>query len=57
MGEFMVRVFVVGLGGAAGSILRYFLAGFVQRTVGAFTFSGPASRKVRSEGAERPPRG
>ncbi len=32
----MVRVFVVGVGGAAGSILRYVLAGFVQRTVVAF---------------------
>jgi len=36
MSESIVRVFVVGAGGAAGSILRYVIGGLVQRTVIAF---------------------
>lgn len=36
MSEFMVRLLAVGVGGAAGSILRYVVGGLVQRTVIAF---------------------
>lgn len=36
MSENIVRLLVIGVGGAVGSILRYILAGLVQQTVIAF---------------------